>query len=285
MPPEQRLLIVVVLAFLFVLGIGVAQQSEFAHRNQGRQQANTEHQAKETDVLAAQHSEDPIVYYTRWLVIFTAALAIATIVLVVATIMLWRTTEGHAEHLGGSARAAQTAADAALEQAQIMRVAQAAAIAIDKPQARLMIAISGAVDGLGVYVTLANNGNSVTRNMCGQSATTFVSEEVNFVFDNFQAGDMPAMMVGPHSTIDTNQINISVGHILLATGNQGHLFLSGWLEYDDIFFPLTKRHRMEYCFKIGIEGNLAPGQCQVRFNSYGTRNRHYDVDVPAIGPA
>jgi hypothetical protein len=118
MPPGQRLFLFIIFMLFIVLMIGGTQQSQFAQHNQHNRQTNAEHAAKQNDVIAAEQPEEPIVYYTRWLVIFTAVLALATIVLVVATILLWRTTEGHAEHLEGSADAAKRFADAAATQAR-----------------------------------------------------------------------------------------------------------------------------------------------------------------------
>lgn len=123
---------------------------------------------------------------------------------------------------------------------------------------------------------MANNGQSGTRNLFGQVAAQAISDISEFSYA-FADTELTPNVIGRGATIEAGHLDFDASITLGVIARNIHLFVFGWEEYDDIFAPETPRHRIEYCFKVTIDGELVKEHCAVRFDAYGIHNRHYDI--------
>jgi hypothetical protein len=175
-----------------------------------------------------------------------------------------------------AATAAQTSGDAAVLQAKILRATQAADVTLMPPGTAILQSLGGDPRGIRFWINLANNGQSGTRNLFGQVAGQAVSDISEFSY-TFVETELIPNVIGRGATIEAGHIEFDAAIALSVIAKNLHLFVFGWHEYDDIFAPDTPRHRIEYCFKVAIDGELVKDRCAVGFQAYGIHNRHYDI--------
>jgi hypothetical protein len=258
MPAAQRLFIFVVFATCLVVGISAHEyRSHYQHS-----QTATEDPHKQNDVLATQRPEDPVVLYTRWLAIFTAVLALATIVLVAATILLWRTTEGHAEHLEKSAQAAALAAQNMLRVSRPLCVMEditlipfeGAVPAIMLPEGASLMSLRGTIKNQGTSDGFART-MQVASTLRAGIGPLLIPQRVNEDAFVFRFGRLKA-----EESYETQSpiYQIPVSDDALA-GHAG-LFVWGWLRYADIHGVVRRSGFAFEWFAISdlVEGHFTP---------------------------
>jgi hypothetical protein len=96
-----------------------------------------------------------------------------------------------------------------------------------------------------------NAGQTPTRNGRNHISWQVFSkddgpEQIDFR-DLGNATDYPTITIGPRSTVEGEAAKISVDTIWFARAIQGRIFIWGWMEYDDLFGPITPRRRTEFC--------------------------------------
>src|SRR5271163_62921 len=182
--------------------------------------------------------------YTKLLFGATAALALITTAL--AGIGFWQTRDNKA-----AINAAQKSADAAIQQANIVKATHAAHVAIVQPKSSILADEQRTMIGMRFWITLANNGHSETQNMRSTISGRSLPLSETFVYDfpGAQENPMHGMVIGAQSEINTGEIDMPAQIVMAVANRQAKLFLFGWREYDDIF-PDTMRHRLEYCYEV-----------------------------------
>jgi hypothetical protein len=212
-----------------------------------------------------------LAFYTKLL--FGATVALALITVALAGIGFWQAQDNKA-----AIKAAQTSANAAMLQINIMKATHAAHVSIIQPKSSVLTGEQRNLLGMRFWVTLVNNGHSETQNMRSTISGRCLPLNEPFVYDFPGALENPphSMVIGAQSEINTGEIDIPGEGVMSTANRQAQLFLFGWVEYDDIF-PDTMRHRLEYCFEVRIQ---AGGTWLTNFDHYGPHNRHYNIPRP-----
>ena len=178
-----------------------------------------------------------------------------------------------------STRVAKRAANAAKKSADIaenaLYVTQRAYISV-RPEWSIEVDSDGNIVSIGFWTKQDNQGNTPAVRVVNKSRSDFLPKADNkFSYDGSAGHIGQKTTVGPRSDIVTDRQVFTVNYIRQISDGNAPLFLSGWLEYDDIFSG-TPRHGVEWCFEFTIEGNLKRGECQGRFDVYGEHNQYYD---------
>ena len=147
---------------------------------------------------------------------------------------------------------------------------------------------------------IKNTGNSEAINFRNHINLTIRNDDLP---DNFTYPDIASTRPAAGSVITAKQENqflsfvIEIDHALAIYRGDRRMFFYGWLEYDDVFEG-TKRHRTEFCYKIGFPNDPLNTTFHkpMSFDPYGTRYNHIDKDClyapdspppqepPEIGP-
>ena len=205
---------------------------------------------------------------TEWL------LTLCNVILAVYTARLYYATSGSAEaakeqsrdtkaSIAVAKKSADAAEGAALEAAKSNKLAEDALHSVQ----RAFVFVQGFQS-----VAFVDDGKSrhLASSLCQfgrTSGTTPTQHMLNYVSAKFFPGDpdlsfpdLPSptvvsgkqvwLPVGPKAKMNGQAVNIAVADLLAAGEGKGHVYVWGWAEYDDVFFPKTDRHRTEFCIKL-----------------------------------
>ena len=192
----------------------------------------------------------------RGLLLFTGVLAVATIALMTATVGLVFLSD---------------------RQIKDARLVQRAHVFVKVPESAWVV-ING-VPHLRVWVVWRNSGATPASNMRGRIVAQFALNEAELNFAIAQELE-DSYALGPGNEIQSGTVDINQVHVAAAANGMGHQFVWGYARYKDVY-PDSPEHFVEYCFKLSIEGNPIPGQCLVRFNTYGPGGHNQYYDRPA----
>jgi len=205
----------------------------------------------------------------------TIFLAIVTTVLAFVTGMLWNATRALAEDARNTAtqqardmRAsliiAQQSADAAIKSAEVAEKAlttTAKAIIFNSH----IHAVAGLSQKAGMavvdwtfYIIWKNTGTTPTRHL--HMHTNWMSFDTEMPGD-FDFPDLslpppirPKIVIGPDATTWSGECVIPIAVLIEASEKKKHIYLWGWVEYNDVFDAST-RHRTECCVEIVVVGD------------------------------
>jgi len=204
-------------------------------------------------------------------------------VLAWSTVALWRSTKHLAEGAEAQGKDITVTAAAAKKSADVAERAlyatQRAYVAVTPRFSIELNEPGGPVMAVGFWMSMENHGNTPTVHMVNKTSAAFLlkADGVEYTYDRAvgqEAAEIPTTL-GIRTATTTDKQVFSRGHIEKVIDGSAELFLSGWVEYNDVFDG-TPRHGVEWCFKVAIEGRLVPDQCQARFDSQPEHNRLYD---------
>jgi hypothetical protein len=204
-------------------------------------------------------------------------------ILACSTVALWRSTKHLAEGAEAQGKDITITAAAAKKSADVAERAlyatQRAYVAVTPRFSIELNEPGGPVMAVGFWMSMENHGNTPTAHMVNKTSAAFLrkADGVQYTYERAvgqDAAEIPTTL-GIRTATTTDKQVFSRGHIEKVMEGSAELFLSGWVEYNDVFDG-TPRHGVEWCFKVAIEGRLAPDQCQARFDSQPEHNRLYD---------
>jgi hypothetical protein len=210
-----------------------------------------------------------------WPSIHGVRLKITDSVMALATVLLcW-----FAARQLGSLRTAADAARKAADVAEATLLATQRAYVLARPHSAFNMGSTGTIDAVTFWFSLENEGNSPALGVVDCISIAFHVKGDGTAFDYAQsftrAEQAAAGIIGVHSASESSRVALSVGHMLEVIEGRADVYLSGWLEHQEIIGN-TPRRGVEWCFKVHIEGILVPGQGDVRFSFHGDHNRYYD---------
>jgi hypothetical protein len=195
-------------------------------------------------------SDDPVAYFTLWLVAFTGVLAVSTGGLWIATIGLYRAGERQIAVAKESADAAQRAA---LTGERALIVVERAFIMISDLAVNT-IGQHGTIIDYRINFNLANSGKTPAKNYtCVANLVVFEGGmPTGFRFPDRTHQDLPekGTTIGPQARTYFH-IDFFIQDAIDVYEGRKKAFVYGWLEYDDIF-PDSARHRTEFCMWIEV---------------------------------
>jgi len=219
------------------------------------QQAN-EHPAQQENKNGfwEKAGDDPVAYFTLWLVGFTGVLAISTIGLWIVT---WRASVSQARDMKASIIAAEKSAE----------IARDAMIAGERAFV-FTTSITGYydVDSAGLYhrrfrPLWKNSGDTPTRKMTMHSAcelrTTVLPPGFDFDYATVETGTAlipPNTEIGGSLAPRLQDRAISPQDILDVQAGNKLLYFWGWAKYRDVFAD-TPDHITRFCFRVLPLGN------------------------------
>jgi hypothetical protein len=171
---------------------------------------------------------------------FAGVVAAFTAVLAVSTSLLWLATLRHASHAEGAIKVSEQTAERQLR----------AYVSLSGFEA-LIGRYENMVTEWTIYPVWENAGQTPTRNARNQISWSVYAkddgpDQIDFR-DYAEVPDYPIVNVPPRSKIRAESAIIPVDTIWMTRGIQGRIFIWGWIEYDDLFAPLTPRRRTEFC--------------------------------------
>jgi hypothetical protein len=109
--------------------------------------------------------------------------------------------------------------------------------------------IDGPVHTYSISVVLKNMGQTPTRNLVlnisGSGFTGEMPEDFNFP----DSTETKTGLIGPGGTLVTPEVDFPAAE-LERTEENFKRYVWGWVEYEDVFFDSTPRHRTEFCFEV-----------------------------------
>lgn len=213
-------------------------------------------QGNEPETFWQRTTDDPIAVFNLLLVAFTGVLAAATIWLGYATLKLWRTTEGHAEHLENTAKAATD------------QVAVARATMINGQRAYVTVEFGGSpmVDigqqhahSWELVISWKNTGNTPTKDLVNHTSARFEASDIpnGFRYPDVWIDGRPQIYISnalaPGYSMIGETIPIAVVQLREIKEGRKFFHIYGWVDYNDIFAD-TPRHRTEYCVQVTVPG-------------------------------
>ncbi len=226
----------------------------------------------------AQESHPSIFWWQShewWLVIFTGLLFLGTVALALYTAKLWRATvrlgadakataERQGREMQQSIAIAREAADAAKKSANTAESAlistQRALVFPSKIHAMAGISqkAGGAVVDWTFFIVWENAGSTPTRHMYMHTNWSSFNNELGEDFDFPDLSTAPIrrrpIVLGPKATTFSGESVIPIDVLIGAADKRNHVYLWGWVEYNDIF-DKTARHRSEYSVEIIVPGD------------------------------
>jgi len=207
----------------------------------------------------------------RWLVRWTFALFAATIGLIIATGVLgyfgFQQSRDMQASIGLSERSAK-AAEAAV------RVSEQHLISVERAfvyaKGHTVTAINdanGTTRTVALTIIWENSGSTPTRKAFNHlNVGSFTKELGNdFSFYDVQWGpegrENTPIFLGPKAVLASNMAEIPMEELTDAAAGKAHIYVWGWVEYDDIFVG-SPRHRTEFCFKVSPV-DLATGKLRI----------------------
>jgi hypothetical protein len=216
---------------------------------------------------------------------FLATIAIAwfTYSLRQSTDELWRAGERQLRAMRQSVFVSIAGAKAAKRSADIaektLYATQRAYVSVKPKWSMELNRHDGSIVDVGFWMSQENQGNTPAVNMVNRSSAVFLikSDGVSFSYEKAVDHSVPEIPVTirPRSEITTETQKFSINHMHKIKDGTAELFLSSWIEYNDVFEG-TPKHGVEWCFILSLEGNLRPGECQARFDIHGQHNRYYE---------
>ena len=93
----------------------------------------------------------------------------------------------------------------------------------------------------------------------------------NFDFPDLGGGSDTRSPIGPKSSLNMMAIDIQIDVLRAVQARTNHLYIWGWVDYDDIF-SYTERHRTEFGTEILVIGSLTEAIPGLRFVRLPTFN-------------
>ncbi|GEM_PF-3468615 len=117
-----------------------------------------------------------------------------------------------------------------------------------------------------------NSGDTPTKKMRNYVNWQYFPTDIpqHFDFPDHFGEESTAMIIGPHATIPASPLEIENIYIDNILAGQGHLYIWGWAEYNDVF-DKTIRHRTEFCNEVLIS-KMADNKVNFRFRLYRLHN-------------
>jgi hypothetical protein len=193
--------------------------------------------------------EHPSDVSTIMIAFFNGLLVYVTYRLVISTNNLWEAGERQITVAKISAEAANLAANVAksalidTERAFIFCAKQTLSMPDEPytPDSRCIIQIEW-----------SNKGKTWTKHGLQYVSWRGPEAPIDLTYDFPNLGDNPTpgrIFIGPGGTAFGGPILIPPFNIIEALERRRHLYVWGWIEYDDIFSN-TPRHRTEFCFEV-----------------------------------
>jgi hypothetical protein len=255
----QRLFVWPLFAALmgFALGGSVAWGIMYAppqqHAANDHQPAKASDHKEHDNGFWEKAGEDPVAYFTLWLVGFTGVLAASTIGLWIAT---WRASTGQARDMKASIAAAENATE----------ISRQAMIAGE----RAFIFATGALPfwepdaATGNYnwrfcPQWTNTGDTPTKNMTMNCECLLRDTPLpaGFDFEGATTATGTALIAPKFSSgggLAPRNAAITPQDILDTQAGTKYLYLFGWAKYHDVF-PDTPQHITRFCFLLTPTGN------------------------------
>ncbi len=264
----------ITLVLAAVIGAWVAVEYNAPTQGEAQAEAKDHGKREAVDILASER----VAYYTKILAILTGGLgALGAIQL----FFIYRSDDTARI----SANAAKRSADVA---EATLRATQRAYVSV-VPQSSIHVTPNTQqILSMSFWFVMGNNGNAPAIRAVNCCSMAFMVLAEGTVFDYGRSlsgvGIAPMGTIGVNSSLNTSTLTVGVEHMALVADGSADLFVSGWLEYDDIIkdaFEGIPRRGVEWCFKVSIQGQLTPGGCEVRFSIYDNHNRYYDCPPEA----
>jgi hypothetical protein len=136
---------------------------------------------------------------------------------------------------------------------------------------------NGMIIGLRVWVIWKNSGTTPATEVNGVLGVTWVPTIEQFEFGRVDEGVPQPFVLGPGAESTSAPLDIGGGHIMANIERRGLQFFWGIARYRDIF-PGSPEHVFEFCFRVAIQGKLAPNtpDPSVGFITHTEHNRYYD---------
>lgn len=135
------------------------------------------------------------------------------------------------------------------------------------------------IDGWELSIFWKNSGTTPTRDLLTHVNVRFERDEIP---DNFRFPDVwiigrkpvyPPHFLPPNGGMQDGVVNFSVAQLNEVKAGKMTLYLYGWADYNDIFFPRTPRHRTEFCARVTLPGAPElPGMGQIAFDLHLEHN-------------
>jgi hypothetical protein len=202
--------------------------------------------------------------------------------LIVLTASLWLMAFLQARDLKVAVRAIEASSVAARRSTEFMQRAlvltQRATVVAREPKAIWLRDAGDRLVGCRLLVTWHNVGATPTRDMVAAVAglATEKSPSQTSALPRTDARRQPAI-VGPNAAINSAHVNLPIGLVADILKHRAYYLFAGWAEYNDVF-EHTPRHRVEFCYWLEFEGDLAANRVEARFHLHGRHNRHCDSE-------
>lgn len=236
----------------FVWGILYSPPQQYAANN--HQAENASGQKEHKDGFWEKEADDPVAYFTLWLVSFTGVLAVSTIGLWIVT---WRASAGQARDMKASIAAAERSAD----------IARDAMIAGERAfvfATNIMPFWEQSPDGAYNWrfrPNWENSGDTPTRNMTMHSECLLVPSPIapgfNFDYETTEIGNAlnpPKTKSGGGLAPRFTAPAITPQDIIEIQNGRKFLYFWGWARYYDVFTG-TPQHITRFCWQIVVAGN------------------------------
>ncbi|TYL94098.1 hypothetical protein FXB40_19935 [Bradyrhizobium rifense] len=199
--------------------------------------------------------EDPVAYFTLWLVGFTGVLAVSTIGLWIVT---WRASKAQGRDMKASIDASKRAADIAHdamiagERAFVFATGVLAYWEIHKPTGQYHWRFRP---------NWENSGDTPTKNMTMHSECLLVPSQImpGFNFD-YPTNEIGTALLPPKTKAGGGMVPrfpaaaITPSDIVEIQNGQKLLYFWGWARYYDVF-PGTPQHITRFCWRLLVTGD------------------------------
>ena len=119
-----------------------------------------------------------------------------------------------------------------------------------------------------------NNGPTTTKRGKSWINWAFVEgypQIFHDIADSNPVATNPTVHIGPQGVAGSTPKSILTMHLVNAKRGNGNIFVWGWFEYNDVFTS-SDRHRTEFCYLLGIDGNPNDSDCHITRHIYGGHN-------------
>ena len=239
-----------------------------------------------------------LVLFNGMLALYTRRLYRATRGLFAETAGLRNTAEKQSADMQASIRAAVDLANAAITNNQIAVTTAEQRLRAYVTVQEVHVQVHRQPDRIGTYNNQLVPGNPHTYRFSvilkNGGATPAINARINISCDKFN-GRIPLNFAFPSSQLFGNALigpqvlwhtpSVTVGATELQDpAVPAERYLWGWIEYDDIF-PVSIRHRTEFCFQIIFERLPPTNEGWLRFEPYSRFNAADGDCLRLIDPA
>jgi len=130
-------------------------------------------------------------------------------------------------------------------------------VAVDRIGVESLLNSEGNSVKLAVRAIIKNSGRTPALKMRGAVNLTGRASVIpdDFDYPDVDSGQLATvMLLAPNQEMRSGDFLIDVAYADRVRAGVSHMFLYGWIEYDDSFEG-GGRHRTEFCYKIEVAGN------------------------------